>query len=94
VGDENHVVFDQKFFGGKGNVMCCHDATAISFVARVRGEVFAYFHAVTEKVTVVCRIDSLACQDDFFVNNALNVKENDEHALDFALHLSHFFQYQ
>jgi hypothetical protein len=24
----------------------------------------------------------------FFVNNPLDVKENDEHALDFALHLS------
>jgi hypothetical protein len=32
----------------------------------------------------------LACQDEFFVNNPLDVKENDEHALDFALHLSPF----
>jgi hypothetical protein len=30
----------------------------------------------------------LACQDEFFVNNLLYVKENDEHALGFALHLS------
>jgi hypothetical protein len=28
----------------------------------------------------------LACQDEIFVNNPLHVKENDEHALDFALH--------
>jgi hypothetical protein len=27
----------------------------------------------------------LVCQDEFFVNNPLDVKENDEHALDFAL---------
>jgi hypothetical protein len=28
----------------------------------------------------------LACQDEFFVNNLLDAKENDEHALDFAFH--------
>jgi hypothetical protein len=27
----------------------------------------------------------MACQDEFFVNNPLDVKENDDHALDFAL---------
>jgi hypothetical protein len=34
----------------------------------------------------------LACQDEFFVNNPLDVKENDEHAVDFALQLSHLFR--
>jgi hypothetical protein len=29
--------------------LCCLDATASSFVARVRGEVFAHFHAVAVK---------------------------------------------
>jgi hypothetical protein len=33
-----------------------------------------------ENISVV---DSLACQDEFFVNNPLDVKESDEHALDF-----------
>jgi hypothetical protein len=33
----------------------------------------------------------LACQDEFFVNNPLDVKENDEHALDVAVHLSRLF---
>jgi hypothetical protein len=33
----------------------------------------------------------LACQDEFFANHPLDVKENDEHALDFALHLSRLF---
>jgi hypothetical protein len=42
------------------------DATASSFVAKVRGEHLAHFHAVA-------------------------TKENDEHALDFNLHLSHLF---
>jgi hypothetical protein len=33
-------------------------------------------------------MDCFACQDECFVNNPLDVKEDDEHALDFALHLS------
>jgi hypothetical protein len=68
--------------------MRCRDATARSFVAKVRGEVFAHFHSVAVKVTVVCGIDSSVCQDEFFVNTPLDVKENDEHAIHFALHLS------
>jgi hypothetical protein len=34
----------------------------------------------------------LAYQGEFLVNNPLDVKENDEHALDFPLHLSRPFQ--
>jgi hypothetical protein len=30
-------------------------------------------------------------EEDFFTNNLLEVKENYEHALDFAPHLSRFF---
>jgi hypothetical protein len=56
----------------------CHDAAASSFVAKVHVEVFACFHAVTVKVTVVCWIHCLACQDKFFVNSPLDVKENDD----------------
>jgi hypothetical protein len=29
----------------KYETVCCHDATASSFVAKVRGEVFSHFHA-------------------------------------------------
>jgi hypothetical protein len=43
-------------------------------------------------ITVVCRIDCSACQDEFSVNNLLGVKQYDEYALGFALHLSHFFR--
>jgi hypothetical protein len=39
---------------------------------------------------MVCRIDCLARQDEVFVNNDLDVKENYEHVLDFSLCLSHF----
>jgi hypothetical protein len=55
----------------------------VPFVAKVRGEVFAHFHALAVNVTVVCGIDCLACQDEFFVNNPLDVKGNYEHALHF-----------
>jgi hypothetical protein len=34
----------------------------------------------------------LACQGEVFVDNVLDVKENDEHALVFAVHLSRFFR--
>jgi hypothetical protein len=33
----------------KCETLCCHGATASSFVAKVRGEVFSYFHAVAVK---------------------------------------------
>jgi hypothetical protein len=58
----------------------CPDATASSFVTKVLVEVTLHFHAVAVKVTIVCGIDCLACQDEFFVKNTLDVKENDEHA--------------
>jgi hypothetical protein len=42
-------------------------------------------------ITAVCGIDCLAYQDEFFVNNSLNVKENDEYAPDFDLRPSSLF---
>jgi hypothetical protein len=42
-------------------------------------------------ITVVYGIDCMACQDEFLVNNSLDIKENEEHALDFTLHLSCLF---
>jgi hypothetical protein len=33
----------------------------------------------------------LACLDELFLNNYLDIKDNDEHALDVALHLSLLF---
>jgi hypothetical protein len=49
VGDDSHVDFCQKFQGEKVSEMYFHDATASSFMAKVWGEVFAYFCAVTVK---------------------------------------------
>jgi hypothetical protein len=34
----------------------------------------------------------LACQNEFFVINHLDAKENNEHVLDFALHLPRLFE--
>jgi hypothetical protein len=67
------------------------DATASSFVAKVRGEAFGNLHAVAVKVTVVCESECLVCHDDFFINKPLNAKENEEHAFYFALHVYHLF---
>jgi hypothetical protein len=40
------------------------------------------------------RIDCLARQDEFFVNNPLDVEENGEHALDFDLRLFGLFLWE
>jgi hypothetical protein len=82
------MFFGQKFSGEKGITRWCNIIMNSQFFCRQSsGQILAYFHAFDLKVTVVCGIDSLASQDEFFVNNPLNVKENDEHSLDFALHL-------
>jgi hypothetical protein len=57
------------------NLVNCHDATASSLANKVWGKVFARFYTVDVNVRVVCRIDCLACQDEFFVNNPLYVKK-------------------
>jgi hypothetical protein len=70
----------------KCEIVCCHDAAASCFVAKVRDEVFKHYHVVT-----ICGIDCYGCQDEFCMNNLLHVLENGEHALGFALHLPHLF---
>jgi hypothetical protein len=70
----------------------CHIARASSFVVKVREEVSTHFTQSPSNVTVVCRVDCLACQDEFFVNNTLDAKEHYERCLDCALHLSCLFQ--
>jgi hypothetical protein len=49
------------------------------------------FTQLPHNVTAACGIHCLACQDEFLMDNPLNVKENDEHALDFALRRSWLF---
>jgi hypothetical protein len=68
-----------------------YDETASSFVAKVQGEVFIHFHEVALKSHSNMQ-NSLACQDELSVNSLLDVNENDEHPLDFALHLVRLFR--
>jgi hypothetical protein len=68
-------------------MVCCCDATAIPFVAKVWGEAFACFYTGTVKITVVCGIDCLACQDKFFID----VIENDENLLTLLFTCPTFF---
>jgi hypothetical protein len=76
VGGNSHVVFSQKFPGERrSEKVHCHDATSSSFVAKVRSEAFTHFHAVAIERHSSCGIDCLACQDELFVNNPLDVKE-------------------
>jgi hypothetical protein len=84
LGESSHVVL-VKYCQVKKDVHCC-DATASSFVAKVQGEVFANFRAVVKCQSSMP--NSLACQVEFFMNNTVDVEENDEHGLDCALHLS------
>jgi hypothetical protein len=50
-GEDRHVVFWSKipWWEGKCEAVLCRDSTASSSVAKVRGEVFAHFHAVAVK---------------------------------------------
>jgi hypothetical protein len=74
-------------------VVHCRDPTASFSDAKVRGEVFSHFHAVAVKRRSSIGIDRLACQEEFFANDPSYAKENNEHAFDFALHMSRFFLY-
>jgi hypothetical protein len=93
VGIESNFLSGQEFSGENGSVRRC--------VVVMKQPVFLSpkfaaksSHNFTQSplnVTVVCGIECLVFQDVFFVNNPLDEKESDEHALDFALHLSRTF---
>jgi hypothetical protein len=51
VGKDNHLVFGKKFSGEKGSVRQC--VVVMQLVAKLRGDIFAYFQAITVNVTVV-----------------------------------------
>jgi hypothetical protein len=82
VGDDSHIIFGQRIPGEKRIVRWCV----------VLHQPVLLLSKVWDAVTVVFRIDCLVCQDEFFVNNPIDVKENDEHALHFALHPSCLFR--
>jgi hypothetical protein len=49
------------------------------------------FTYLPKNITVVCGIDCLACQDEFFMKNTLDVEESDDHTPGFSLGLSCLF---
>jgi hypothetical protein len=71
-------------------VRCC-DATTSSIFSKFPGEVFAHFHAVAIKRHSSMQNQLFGLSGRIFVNIPLDIKENDEHALDFALQMSRLF---
>jgi hypothetical protein len=69
----------------------CRDVTASSFVAKVLGEVFAHFHSVAVKRHSSMRNWLFGLWGRILCEQFLDVKENDEHTLAFALFLSLWF---
>jgi hypothetical protein len=86
--------FGKKFPGEKGSVRQCGVVMQQPILLSPKfGEKSSHIlMQLLQNLTTVCEIDCLACQDEFFVNDPLDVKENDEHAHGFALHISHLFQ--
>jgi hypothetical protein len=91
MGYDSHVVLGQKFPSEKGNVRWCTIVVQQPLLLwpKFGAKSLHNFTQSLYNVTAVRRIGCLACQDKFFVNSPLNLKENDEHSLNFALQLSH-----
>jgi hypothetical protein len=70
----------------------CSDATTSYYVTKVWGEVLAHFHAVAIKHHSNMWNWLSGLPGWIFCEQSLRRQENDEHALDFALLLSHLFQ--
>jgi hypothetical protein len=87
------LFFGQKFPGEKGSVRWCvvMMQQPVLLSPNFGAKSLHIFMQSPYNVTFVRGIDCLAYQDKFFVNNPLDVKENDEHDFEFALHLSCLF---
>jgi hypothetical protein len=89
VRDDSHVDFGKKLPGEKGRVrLCCYNATASSFVAKLWGEVFVH-------VTIKHHDSMWNCLfglPGWLLFNQPLCGEDDEHFIDFALHLSCLFR--
>jgi hypothetical protein len=71
----------------------CSDATASSSVAKVRDEVIAHFHSIAVKRHSIMRNLLFGLPRRILYEQSLDVRENDEHALDFALIYLAFFRF-
>jgi hypothetical protein len=69
----------------------CSIATASSSVAKVQVEVFAHFHEGAAERRSTIR-NCVVYDDEFFVNNPVDVKENDELVVGYSLRLSRPFR--
>jgi hypothetical protein len=88
VKDDSHVGFDQQFPGEKESVRrCVVMMQRPALLSPKFGSNSSHiFTQSPQNIIVVCGIDGLTSQGEFFVNNLLDVKENDKHAPDFELH--------
>jgi hypothetical protein len=96
VGTTVMLFLDKTFLGKKGSVRRCVVVTQqpVLLSPKFGAKSSHIFTQSPSNVTVVYEIDCLVCQDEFFVNNLFDVKENYANSLDFALHLSRHFRSQ
>jgi hypothetical protein len=69
VWDDSHVILVNNSLVKKGSVRWCF----VVFVANFRGEVFAKFHTVAVKFTLVLGIYCLVCRYEFFVRKIMSM---------------------
>jgi hypothetical protein len=76
VGDDSHIVF----VGGNRSLSRCvvEMQQSVLLQPKFGAKSLHIFTQSPQNITVLCRIDCLACQDEFLLNNRLDVKENDE----------------
>jgi hypothetical protein len=92
-GKQQSRCFGQKFPDETASVRRCAVGMQQSILLTPKFVVKSsrVFPQSPQNVVAICGIDCLACRDEFFVNNLRDVKENDDHALNFAFHLSQIF---
>ena len=92
-GDDSHFLFLQKLLGEDGSVRW--EVVMVKqpglFTPKLGATSSHVFTQSSQNVAVERGIHSLACWDNFFVHNPLDVKESDDHALDIAFHPSGLF---
>jgi hypothetical protein len=76
VGDNSHVVFGKKKFPGeKVSARLCVVMMQQPVLLLPKFGVKSTHFQSPYNITVVCGIDCLACQEEFFVNNHTDVKK-------------------
>jgi len=92
-GGNSHFVFRQKLLGEDGSmrrVVVMVKQPGL-FSPKFGTKSSHVFTQSPQNVAAEPEIHISACWDNFFVHNPLDVKENDDHALDIAFHLSGLF---